>query len=226
MLKSELIEHSPLKILENTTHGGPGPGNLGAVVAPKGVGKTAFLVHLATYKLLQEKQVIHVSFSSRTDHINEWYEEIFTEVARRNDLDNAMEVHDETIKHRVIMNFNQSGVQVEQITRSLSAMIQEGHFSADLIIVDGFDFAGGNLEQIMVFNDFSRSMNLETWFSVSIPDPDHSDIFAPFSECFAVIITLMAGNGYVTIKLEKDHDIEDLPDLGLKLDPKILLISG
>ena len=104
MVKQELIKRSPLRILEKTIHGGLGKGNLGVIAARKGVGKTAFLVHLSTDQLFQDKHVIHVSFSSNTKHIIEWYEDIFNEISNRFELESAMSVHDSIIKNRVIMN--------------------------------------------------------------------------------------------------------------------------
>jgi hypothetical protein len=225
VVKSELLKRSPLKVLEQTTHGGPGPGNLGAVVAPKGVGKTAFLVHLATYQLLQQRHVIHVSFSSKTDHIVAWYEEIFQEVARRFDLDGAMDVHDEIIRNRVIMNFNQSGPTIDGITRSLSSMIGEGHFAADLVVVDGFDFTRSRPEEVLRFRSFARERGIEIWFSASVPSHEDTTAFDAYRECFATVISMRSAGGSIRLGLEKDHDVDPLPRLDLTLDPKNLLVS-
>ena len=95
MIKRELNERSPLRILEKSTHGGLGKGNIGLICARKGVGKTACLVHIATDRLLRGLQVIHVSFAADTQHIMTWYEDIFSEIARRFSLDSARQVHDE-----------------------------------------------------------------------------------------------------------------------------------
>ena len=69
MVKSELIKRSPLRVFEKSINGGLGKGNLGVLASRKGVGKTACLVHIATDQLFNDKHVIHVSFSSRVDHI-------------------------------------------------------------------------------------------------------------------------------------------------------------
>ena len=69
MIKAELNKRSPLRIFEKSIHGGVGKGNVGVLASRKGVGKTACLVHIATDKLFRDKHVIHVSFSSRVDHI-------------------------------------------------------------------------------------------------------------------------------------------------------------
>ena len=52
-----------------------------------------------------------------------------------------MDVHDEIIKNRVIMNFKQDGTRTEQVLRSLEAMISTASSAAETIIVDGYDFA-------------------------------------------------------------------------------------
>ena len=58
MVKEELVSRSPLRILEKSTHGGLGKGNLGVIAAKRGVGKTAFLVHMATDQLFQGNHII------------------------------------------------------------------------------------------------------------------------------------------------------------------------
>ena len=151
MVKEELIKRSPLRIFEKSIHGGLGRGNIGVLASRKGVGKTACLVHIATDQLLRGKHVIHVSFSARVDHIISWYEDIFKEIAKKRSLENAVDVHDDIIKNRVIMNFNQQGISAERILRSVGAMIRDGHFGADTVIFDGIAcFIIGGLHFITV----------------------------------------------------------------------------
>ncbi|NOR15181.1 MAG: hypothetical protein GQ544_05720, partial [Candidatus Aminicenantes bacterium] len=141
MVKTELIKRSPLRILEEAMHGGLGKGNVGILASRKGVGKTACLVHISTDKLFQDKAVIHVSYASRVDYIIKWYEDIFREIAKRRRLENAVEVHDEIIKNRVIMNFKQDAAKTDQVLKSVEAMINLGQFAAEAVIVDGYDFS-------------------------------------------------------------------------------------
>lgn len=232
MVKSELIKRSPLRILENSIHGGVGPGNLGVIASRKGVGKTACLVHIATDKLIQDKHVIHVSFSNKTDHIINWYEDIFKEIAKKRELESAIDVHDELIKHRVIMNFSQEGITSDQILNSLDAMISHGKFAADTIVVDGYDFNKADVEGIKKMREFAARLGIEIWISASLkseePLFDEKGFPHELKEYLgeiAVLITLKYAGDYVHLKLVKDHD--DIPsrDLLLKLDPKTLLIA-
>ena len=78
MLKKELNNKSPLRILEKTTQGGLGKGNLGVFAARRGMGKTACLVHFALDALLQGRKVLHLSFAENAEHILSWYEAFST----------------------------------------------------------------------------------------------------------------------------------------------------
>jgi hypothetical protein len=232
MIRNELVKRSPLRILEQSMHGGLGKGNIGVIAAPKGVGKTACLVHIATDQLLEGKQVIHVSFSSATDHIISWYEDIFEEIAKRYRLDGSMEVHDDIIKHRVIMNFKQDKVSARKVQYSLRAMINEGRFHADVVVVDGYDFEKAGIDEIQSFRQFALEAGIELWFSASFRDngPDSTvngipDVLNKFLGEISVFIELEACGKYINLKLIKDHETFPASDLHLKLDPQILLIA-
>jgi len=232
MVKSELIQRSPLRILEKSIHGGVGKGNIGVLASRKGVGKTACLVHIATDKLLRDRHLIHVSFSERTDHIINWYEDIFKEIAKKRNLESAVEVHDEIIKNRVIMNFNQEGISIDRVLGSLQAMIKEGNFKADAIIIDGFDFSKAQPEDLAKVKHFAEEMALEIWFSASLKgeEPLFNDDGLPiqlmdFMDSCTVLVSLAYKGEYVKLQLIKDHETIASQDLNLKLDPKTLLIA-
>jgi hypothetical protein len=232
MVRNELIQRSPLRILEKSIHGGLGKGNIGFLVSRKGVGKTACLVHIATDKLLQGRNVIHVSFSSRTDHIINWYEDIFKEIAKKRQLEAAMDVHDEVIKSRVIMNFSQDGIATDQIMRSIRAMISEGHFEADVIIVDGYDFRKSTPADLHAFKEFALEADLAIWFSGTVrreesETDDHGIplVLKDFENDIDVLISLTPVEDHISLKLVKDHGRYVIEDLNLKLDSKSLLIA-
>lgn len=232
MVRSALIERSPLRILEKSTHGGLGKGNLGAIAARKGVGKTACLVHIATDQLIQNKNVIHVSFASRTDHIIDWYEDIFREIARQFDLEAAMNVYEEIIRNRIILNFNQAGVHLNSVIRSTRSMIREANFSAHCIVVDGYDFERISKEELAQVKQFAGQNDLEIWFSVTHRDdqPPYKDqgipsVIEEYIEGIDVLICLRPADKHVLLELKKDHASKTVVDMHLKLDPKSLLIA-
>ncbi len=232
MVRAELIKRSPLRILEKSMQGGLGHGNIGILASRKGVGKTACLVHIATDKLFQGRSVVHVSYSSRVDYIITWYEDIFKEIAKKRQLENAVDVHDEIIRNRVIMNFKQKAKQTDQVLKSVEALITQGQFSAEAVIVDGFDFSMSCQEDLRMFRDFAQRLQLEVWFSASLkgeePIYDEAGIPLLLKGCLepvSVLITLGFREGYVRLNLVKNHDDPSVGELPLRLDPRTLLIA-
>lgn len=230
-VKEELIKRSPLRILERSISGGLGHGHIGVLASRKGVGKTACLVHIAADKLLQGKHIIHVSYATRVDHIINWYEDIFKEIAKKPGMKSALEMYDELIRNRVIMNFKQEGTRTEQVLKSLEAMIVHGQFGAETIIVDGLDFSQAGPEDLRKFRDFAGRLGLEVWFSASLrgDEPLFDEQGIPFMlkdhlGAIDVLISLQHHGDHVHFSLVKDHDRLAPKDMRLKLDPKTLLI--
>lgn len=232
MLKEELIAKSPVRFLEKSIEGGLKAGNIGVVASRKGVGKTSVLVQIALDKLMQGEKVIHVSFSSHTSHVIAWYEDILDELAKRRNLENLADTKDEAVKNRVIMNFAQEGISIEQILGSLRAMIVSGGFRASTIIVDGFDFAKATPDRLAKVKDFAAEMGLEIWYSCTLsgeePVLDKNNmpvVLRGFVPSLAVVIVLEPKTEYIHFVVVKDHDRINPHDLKLKLDAKTLLIA-
>ncbi len=233
MVKSELIKRSPLRIFEKSIHGGVGKGHLGVLASKKGVGKTACLTHIAVDKLFQDRHVIHVSFASTVDHIINWYEDIFREIAKKRNLEHAVEVHDEIIHNRVIMNFNQQGVSMDQVVSSLEALIKDGHFPADAVIFDGYEVSDRSAGELGKIRDFAEKQGVEIWFSVSLTE-DNGPLFNAqgipsilenIVDKIDVIVDLRHEGDYIHLEVAKDHEMLEHRDMQLKLDPKTLLIA-
>jgi hypothetical protein len=230
MVRKELNEKSPLRSLEKAVQGGLGKGNIAVIASKEGVGKTACLVHIAIDKLMRDRHVIHVSYANKVDHIVNWYEDIFKEISKKRELEDAMDVHDDLIHNRVIMNFNQKSVSVKQVLAGIKAMMDNGQTGTDAVIVDGYNFTEGSAEDIKAFKAFAVEADIELWFSDSYPEESYlDDKGIPMNltkdlDDLSVIMTMKNENGMV-LKLVKDHEKIVSEDLHLKLDPKTLLIA-
>ncbi len=235
MVKNELIEKSPLRKLDKSINGGLKVGEIGVIASRRGIGKTACLVHIATDRLMTGKPVIHVSYAKRTDHILDWYEDIFKEISKKRNLENAMDVHDEIVHDRVIMNFSQKGTSVQQVLASITAMIDNAQSETEVLVIDGFDFTVADSADVKAFKDFAVEKKLRLRFT---DDYHREDIdgpvlnsdglpnnLVPFMEMIEVIVTLKAEKDYLHLYLVKDHDVVNTEDLPLKLDPKSMLIA-
>ncbi|MDR2943374.1 MAG: hypothetical protein LBV17_12375 [Treponema sp.] len=231
MILSELIQRSPIRIFEQSIHGGLKPGEIGIIASPTGVGKTSVLVQLALDKLLQGKKVIHVSFSQHTQYVPVWYEDIFTEFISKKNLENSAEIKNDLVKNRVLMTFNQDGISNEQIIKSLRAMIIDGGFKADSIIIDGMDFTRTDKKNIADFKTFATELGISVWYSCSVKDEgyqyDKENIpfmLDGFTNYIDVIIVLHPKADHVELSISKDRDSVISKSKTMKLDPKTLLI--
>ena len=232
MVRSELNKRSPLRVFEKSINGGVGKGHIGVLASKKGVGKTACLVHIATDKLFRDRHVIHVSFSQKVDHIINWYEDIYKEIAKKRDLEDAVDVHDEIIKNRVIMNFNSQGTTIDQVLTSLRAMITDGNFPADSVIFDGYNLSDAAQEDVDKLKAFAQEVNIEVWFSASLKGENPvfnangvpADLESRIND-LNVLITLKYEGDHVHFQVIKDHDNLEPKEMTLKLDPKTLLIA-
>jgi hypothetical protein len=214
-------------------HGGLKPGELGLIASPSGLGKTSVLVQIALDKLIQGKKVIHVSFTQHTDYVLAWYEDIFDEFIKKKNLENEQEVKNGIIKNRVLMKFNQEGVTVDQIIRSLRAMIADGGFSAEFVIVDGYDFSSADSERIAKVKAFAKELNLAVWYSCTVKGGaadalyDKRDIpmvIKDYADLFEAIVVLEPKQDHIELKVSKDRELYNPEHMALKLDPKTLLI--
>ena len=232
MVKQELIQRSPVRIFEKSIHGGLKSGGLGIIASRKGVGKTAVLVQIAIDKLLQGKKVIHVSFSQHTDYVIAWYEDIFAEIAKKKNLEHALDIKNDIVKNRVLMNFNQDGVTSDQILRSLRALIVDGSFKADALIIDGFDFTRTSVNRIAEIKKFASELGLEIWYTCTVvgDDPVFDKRNVPivlkdFIDLIEVVVILEPKQDFIQFSVSKDYDVFNPHALELKLDTKTLLIA-
>ena len=229
MVKEELVQRSPIRIFEQSINGGLKPGEIGIIASPNGVGKTSVLVQIALDKLLQGKKVIHVSFTQHIHYVPVWYNDIFTEFVGKKNLENADEIRNNLVKNRVQMNFNQDGVTKAQIIKSLRAMIIEGGFKADAIIIDGFDFARTDKESIEAMKVFATELGVSVWYSCSVSDDQYDSenipcVLGKLSSFLDIVIVLLPKSDHVELSLSKDRNSVITKSMAMKLDPKTLLI--
>ena len=231
MVKDELVQRSPVRVFMNSIHGGLGPGELGIIASPSGIGKTSVLVQIALDKLLQGKKVIHISFTRHTDHVLTWYENIFNEFIKKKNLENEQDVKDEIVKNRVLMKFTQGVITGEQILKSIKALVKDGGFNAELLIVDGLDFSAAGKDQIAAAKSFAAEMGISVWYSCTIRDDKVVSakkniplVIKDYIDLFAVVIVLDPKPDHIALTVSKDRDASSLEHLALKLDPKTLLI--
>ena len=239
MVKEELVQRSPVRIFMNSINGGLKPGELGLIASPSGIGKTSVLVQIAMDKLLQDKKVIHISFTRHTNHVLAWYEDIFDEFIKKKNLENELEVKNNIEKNRVLIKFTQGGISSDQILKTIRALIKSGGFNAEVLIIDGFDFSAAEEGHVAAIKSFASEMGVSCWYSCNITgEKTYSDqssdqiydqrniplVLKDSADLFDVIIVLEPKSDHIELTVSRDRDVYNPEHLALKLDPKTLLI--
>jgi hypothetical protein len=230
MILNELIQRSPIRIFERSIRGGPKAGEIGGIMSPNGLGKTSVLVQLALDKLLQGKKVIHVSFTQHSHYVLAWYEDIFDEFISRKNLENSADIKNDLVKYRVLMNFNQDGMSKDQILKSLRALIVDGGFQAETVIIDGFDFSRAGDERCLApVKTFAAELGLSVWYSCNIEQGQCDErnfprVLSGCADLIDIAVILEQKHDYISLSVSKDRDSGDTTALAMRLDPKTLLI--
>ena len=213
MVKQELVDRSPVRFFKNATNGGLKAGEIGALTSKKGLGKTSVLVQIGLDKLFQDKHVVHISFNQNADFSMTWYEDIFNEITKKKNINNATELKADTLKKRVILNFNQDSVTGEQIVNTLKALAAGG-IATDCILIDGLDFSRVSEDSIKTLDDI-------IWLdSEKLKDmlPENVATYVD------AVIHLEQKPDAIEMKVLKLRD-EKVEVSNLKLDSKTLLIA-
>jgi hypothetical protein len=230
MHRKEINERSPLRVLEQSTHGGLGRGNLGVVIARRGVGKTAFLVGVALDDLMRGRKVLHVSVSKSVEKVRDFYDDVFQDLAHTDHLEDVWKVRLELERNRRIHCYREGTFSAEKLSETLRFMSEHGDFAPVSIMIDGLDFENVTADDLASLRKLAVASDVELWMSAvtrrdlnrnerGVPEP-----VAALEDSIDVILSMGFDETSVQVELHKDHDNPNVSDLKLALDPKTLLI--
>ena len=121
--------------------GGLGPGELGVVVAPSGVGKTWILTALGAEAVRQGLSVVHYSMELSEHYVGARYDTVFTQIPSTDLRDKQEEVKGKitNLKGKLLIKyFPPKGVSVRKLNQHIEKMMISDN-KPDLIIVDYAD---------------------------------------------------------------------------------------
>lgn len=231
MLKKDLILRNPLRVMGYENDDILKPGELGAVLARAGVGKTAFLVQLSLNALLRGKNVLHISLIDPVNKVSLWYKEVFNLIAAQYKVDQINQLWDSLLPHRFIMTFRVEGFSVPKLEERLADLMEQNIFTPQMIIVDGFPFDESVNQPLTEFKDLIQNQGMPAWFTVRThrheePDPEGMPLqLAEISELFEIAIYLLPVGKEIHVKALKGRE-SFTEQLDLRLDPSTMLIKG
>lgn len=223
MVAQELFDRSPIRLFDNLT-GGMKAGEIGLITAKKGLGKTSVLVQFGVDALLRDEQIVHVSFDQHSANVITWYTDIFDEIAKKRNVANISDIRQELVRKRIILNFNQDTVSLNQIVTTLRALA-EGRIKAQFMTVDGMDFSKVAAADLKTFVEFAKTSGIQVWFSENCESNKLSETLpAELLEMFDCIMHLDPKPDQIQVQILKLRN-EKSPDAVLRLDSKTLLMT-
>ena len=230
MYGKELNERNPLRLFEHSIHGGLGPGNIGVVVARHGIGKTAFLVGIALDDAMRGRKTLHVSLDKTVDHMREFYDEIFMDLAHSAHLEDLASERLEMERNRMIHTYAGKSFTIHKLRHSINFLKEYAHFDPACLILQGYDFERATAEDMAAFRELAAEFNVEMWMSAmthrGVQTNEHGipEHIAKLAPAIAVIVEMTDHDDGVHISLLKDHDNPDVAKLKLALDPSTMLL--
>jgi hypothetical protein len=231
-MSTDVMQKSPVRLLDRALGGGLGRGNFGVVLSRAGVGKTGLLIGLALDKLLQGQKVLHISTKESVDRVRAYYDQLLQSMADQLGLDNMLERKLAVERDRHILVFNRETFTLDKLRQSIGFLHDGANFKPDMVIMDGtprFEFSED--WEIQGICDLAREMNAEIWTGSSLhrqgqelDDRGVPQEVAWHEENLAVILSLQSQNDHVCLRILKEHDSEQPPSVSLELDPETRLL--
>ena len=234
MMKDELTQKNPIRLLNSEADGKPVSKRMGLVMARAGLGKTAILVQIALNSLLKGNQVVHVSIDQSLNKTKLWYDDMFKDIANACKLDKAGEIYDDVVRNRMIMTFKESSFSPAKLGERLNDLVAQGFFRPSCILVDGYNCSIGDQQTIGDLRELMESMGLQVWLSAVVHREDkrasESGVPAPCHEVdklFDTIILLQPDTKKKGIALNIIKDTTDSAASGkvFSLDPETFLVQ-
>lgn len=223
MEKQDLIDRSPVRFLEKATNGGLQEGEVAIITSKKGLGKTSVLVQIGLDALFQDKNVVHVSFNQQSDFVMTWYEDIFTEMAKKKNLQLAKDIKSDIVKNRVILNFNQDTFNISSIVSTLKAL-EVGGVKTDSLIIDGLSKTKLTVTAMDELKTYAKEAKVSIWFSQNTEGETLETVLPQEISAKAdAIVHLSQKPDTIQMEVLKVRN-ETISDSNLRLDSKTLLM--
>ena len=182
--------------------------------------------------LLQGRKVMHISTEEPVEKLRAFYDEVFNLMAENLHLENRLQLHLELERNRQILVYNRKTFTLEKLEETAQFLKDIAHFSPDVVIMDGTPrFEHSERWEIEGVKKLAGGWNAEVWTSAQVhregQEVDARGVpadVARYDDLVDVITLLEPKHTHVHVRILKEHDKPEAPDLNMELDPKTLLL--
>lgn len=220
MNAEELIERSPMRAVSASIRGGLDAGQLGGVFARAGVGKSAFLIHVALTHALRGTPVLHVSLTDGHARVRSMYDELLTEVANAARVTERARFQVEVERNRQVHSCLDGDFTAAQLSQLLETVREVMHFRPTVVLVDGLDANGF---QPNTWRGVAEERGVRLWFAVRT-HRDGGPSVEELSSSFDTAVSLTPKGADISLDvLRAGGQVFDQPE-PLHLDPVTMMV--
>jgi hypothetical protein len=222
MLSEEIYARSPMRVFNQSIHGGLAAGELGGVIGRAGVGKSVLLVHLALDRILRDDNVLHISLRDSADHVRSFYDELFPRVTRAAGLGSAEALAITLERRRMIQAYLNRPFTSDDLLRALDMLGEFMQFEPRAVLIDGFP--AEDREGLEALAIVARDRKLAIWIAVQT-HRDDKGVLAN-QDKYHTLVSLKPVQEHIVLSAMKVHGNTEGHSMGLELDPTRLMVLG
>ena len=221
-MTSDLFRQSPMSALYACIRGGLAPGQLGVVMARAGVGKSAFLVHIALVHLLRGTEVLHISLQDPAAHVRSFYHEILSSLVRGSGVSrDAAQV--EVERNRVIHSFLSGPFTPARLGKLLATLDEVMDFRPAVVVIDA-SFEAAEVDDC-AWRELAKAANIRIWATVRThrsSGPSAEDL----AGYFATAVVLEPDGDDIELRVLRAGGEPTCADTALHLNPVTMMVEG
>jgi KaiC/GvpD/RAD55 family RecA-like ATPase len=207
---------------------------LALILARPGVGKTALLVGIGIDALLAGQRVLYISFDRTVEKVNDWFDEILTEMLQREKKSEHLSaIQLEIQRRRHIQTYVDHSFSVDRLRQGVDVLARAMEFKPDVIVIDRTEQENFDKETVSVLKEMAAGLDAELWMAYQThrtgPQGEPGHLPPPADQLEDLVdlaIRLDPQGSKVRLHVVVDRDKIVDKDLNILLDPRTLLLTS
>jgi hypothetical protein len=186
---------------------------------------------------LRERPVLHVALGQELEHVQSWYDALFSDLASLAKLENRESVRALVNKERIIQAYPDALLPHERLDDVVHLYADKLEFAPKTILIDGFDWEQGTTveraAELGAFKIIAKRLGAELWMSAQthrdVTDAHPSTLTPPcaaYDELIDLAVFLEPEGTHVSVRLLKDGSEPTPKETQLTLDPDTMRLAS